>query len=252
MAKNPYYDISGVDMVTVTTALKIIDTGVGDWKARIGAKEASIISRRESGIGKTTHGLIEKNIITKQPIKFTKAHGLSVRNAIGAYQLWCTEMKENILQCEALVYSDTHSYAGTADAIGMDAVFDWKTSGMIHPSYWLQLAAYAAAIMEMAAKSGTYRPITRLVVVRLDKDLGHYAVEERPYSDDLFMSFLSNLRLWRYYNEKEKDEDDDRDNETRVRASLDLEPSRPRHNKKPEVEVVDRSEGTDAWSGKIW
>ena len=54
------------------------------------------------------------------------------------------------------VFSRTYRYAGAADCLGRAAdgslvVLDFKTSNSIHSSYALQLAAYAAAVKEMAA-----------------------------------------------------------------------------------------------------
>ena len=241
--KSEFYEIEGRQMVSVTTALKIIETGIGDWKSRVGASEAARVSKVESGYGTKVHALIEADIkgtVAKMP----KIVPVSVTNAFSAYQQWRLECMPTIIESEKLVYSTLHGYAGTCDAIGQTAVYDFKTSKKIHPIYWLQLAAYAGAIMEMEPG----RHITRLVVVRLDKDLSIYSVEEREYSSDLLLSFLSCLRMWRFFNITEKEDD----NDERTRASLDIEPNRLRNEEERADEEVDRPEVPHVRSGEVW
>jgi len=243
-----FYRVGKVQMVSVTTALNIIDTGIGDWKAKVGAKEAGKISRESTGIGTKVHKLIDADIkgtVAEMPKKIPE----SVLTAFNAYKLWRSELKPTILESEKFVYSDIHSYAGTCDAIGSECVYDFKTSKKIHPIYWLQLAAYAAAIMEMAAKEGRAVTIKRLVVIRLDKELGTYTVEERLMSEDLLLSFLSTLRMWRFFNIIEKGEDNG-DYASTI-ASFDIEPDRLRNDEEGSDKEVERPEVSDAWTGQV-
>jgi hypothetical protein len=249
-----YYDVGGQHCVRVTAALGIVDTGLGDWKAAVGKAEAFRVSREASGIGTKTHNLIEKDIKSDKPENPRKADGKEAGIAFGAYRLWRDEMKPLIERSEQFVWSPTHKYAGTMDVLGgvdSDTVYDFKTSKKLHKSYWLQLAAYAAALMELDKT----RKIKWLVVVRLDKELGTYREYRRAYSDDLFHSFLASLRLWRYYNiEPLEEEENDRGNEgfNNTIASLDIEPTRPWDRKAREVKKVARPEVFDVGASEIW
>jgi hypothetical protein len=248
MKNKIYYRKGKMEWLRVTAALSILDTGIGDWKARVGKKEAAKISRTESGIGTKTHKLIEADI-NNTKIILPKSTPKSAFTAFDAYKRWRQEMNPNILQSEVFVHSDIHGYAGTCDTIGDAIVYDYKTSKVIHPIYWLQLAAYAAAVMEMAAKEGTYRPITKLAVVRLDKESGDYRYVERDFTDDLFHSFLYTLRLWRYFNETEKGELDDDD---RTTASIDLEAIGFGISTERSKQQVDRPEDPDDRAREMW
>lgn len=58
---------------------------------------------------------------------------------------------------DSIVYSRRYRFAGATDALGVRAsdgalvVVDFKTSNSVHPTYALQLAAYAQAVREMIA-----------------------------------------------------------------------------------------------------
>jgi hypothetical protein len=249
-SKDGYYIVEDRPLVSVTTALDIVDTGIGEWKAKVGTKEAGKISRTATTLGKQVHKIPEADI-KRTELKLPKKPSQGLLNCQTAYHRWREEHHtEQLLLAEEFVYSLTQGYAGTADAVGVDAVYDFKTSKRISPLYWLQLAAYAAAIMERAAKSGRYLPITRPVIVRLDPETGDYAHYEREYTEDLANTFYAALRLWRYYNITEKENEDD--DYGRAIASRELEPNRSGNSEEGSEQAVAGSEDSDDRAGEIW
>lgn len=247
-----FYVVGGHPLLSVTTALGIVDTGIGDWKARVGGKEAGKVSRAATTIGKQVHKIPEADVKGVEP-KLPKKPSKELLNCKKAYEKWKEERGEKLLSAEHFVYSLDEGYAGTADAIGEQTIYDFKTSKKISPLYWLQLAAYAGAFMEMEAKNVNFSPITRLVIVRLDKESGDYYQEERPYSLDLLMTFYCTLRLWRYYNITEKETDNDgTDSDERILAGSELEPTRTWHCECCSKQEMERPEDSDDRSGEIW
>jgi hypothetical protein len=112
---------------------------------------------------------------------------------------------------EQIVWSDRFQYAGTLDVVGtlmvrnetahagptVFAVVDWKTnSRALYPEAGLQIAAYAAALIEMRHAP----PTTWGVVVRIPKRLDDPPLEMRLYAPDelrrLFRVFRHVLAVW--------------------------------------------------------
>jgi len=107
--------------------------------------------------------------------------------------------KIDLIRSEVSVYSPTHYYAGTVDAIGKDSkgrliLFDWKTSNFVNSEYALQLAAYCKAFEESEGQK-----VEEARIVRFNK---YKAAFEEKVVDDIsktFEGFQSCLNLWKIY-----------------------------------------------------
>ena len=106
------------------------------------------------GFGTKAHSIIESSMLedfdrSSVPPKF--------RTVLENFEDWKASYSQlSFIENEITVYSKTHRYAGTIDAVaeieGKLIVLDWKTSNQIHNEHALQVAAYAKAYEEMTGK----------------------------------------------------------------------------------------------------
>src|SRR5450756_464810 len=91
---------------------------------------------------------------------------------------------------EVAVGSREHKYAGTADLIANDAIWDWKSGKRIYSSVPFQLSAYAGAEFYMGA-DGYERlmpPIEASYGVHIRED--GYSVHPLKFGPEMFAEFL--------------------------------------------------------------
>ena len=101
------------------------------------------------------------------------------------------------------IFSKKLKVAGRVDCIAKirDEIYiiDWKSSRSIHPSYYLQLAAYAQAVEEM-----TNLKIENTAILQMgasNKD--HYRFSEEPNWKENLKVFKSIYETWTYDHRKE-------------------------------------------------
>lgn len=149
------------------------------WKARVGATEASRVSRQATRQGTTVHALVEDflgNEPLPTPDPFVMELWLPLRE-------WLTTHITCVHAQEADVYSRMLRVAGRLDLVascdGAPAVIDFKTASRAKKEahiedYFLQGTFYAAAIFER-----TGRIIKRIIVPFTSPD-GLQIFETRP------------------------------------------------------------------------
>jgi len=109
-------------------------------------------------------------------------------NSINAFREWIKQNEVEWLAAEQRVYSRTHNYAGTVDAVarvnGEFAVIDFKTSARIYEEYYLQVAAYSKCVEDIygEAVDGAY-------ILRFDKESGKFDVDKSDNIDVDFITF---------------------------------------------------------------
>lgn len=123
-----------------------------------------------------------------------------VLNAVNSYLAWESGVSLSYISSERRLYSRDHMFSGTVDIImeidGKVVVADLKTSKGIYPEYFIQCAAYAAAIAEEDKMH-----IDSVAVIRIPKDGGGVEIEFSDKIDDLFEVFKACLAVWRWKND---------------------------------------------------
>lgn len=105
-----------------------------------------------------------------------------IRNVVEGFKRWYAGSGLQLHSAgDTVVFSRHYMYAGAADAIGHResdgaiVVVDFKTSNSVHPTYALQLAAYAHAVREMVA-AGELQ-LQRGALVRTQAEAEHAGAE---------------------------------------------------------------------------
>ena len=152
-----YLDSKGQEVPSVTNVLSSTSdqSGIDEWKRRVGHEEAERILQESSSIGSNVHNALEKYLqdkeweivndgsyISKISILILKTFINNLVNDID--EVWGLE--------SGLILDGL--YAGTADCIGVyngkESLIDFKTAKKVKPKEWiedcfLQCAAYANA-----------------------------------------------------------------------------------------------------------
>jgi len=109
-------------------------------------------------------------------------------NAINAFRDWVKQNEVEWLAAEQRVYSRTHKYAGTVDAVarvnGEFMVIDFKTSTRIYEEYYLQVAAYSKCVEDIYGE-----PVDAAYILRFDKDSGKFDADKSDNIDVDFITF---------------------------------------------------------------
>ena len=109
-------------------------------------------------------------------------------NAINAFRDWVKQNEVEWLAAEQRVYSRTHNYAGTVDAVarvnGEFAVIDFKTSTRIYEEYYLQVAAYSKCVEDIYGE-----PVDGAYILRFDKESGKFDADKSDNIDVDFITF---------------------------------------------------------------
>lgn len=113
-------------------------------------------SKAASDLGSAAHDLFERqargDVINPRHVhQDIKAH-------VRWFDQFLQEVQPEFLHLEETVWSDTHHYAGSFDAIaridGETVILDWKTSKAVYDSVALQLSAYRYADRIILADTG--------------------------------------------------------------------------------------------------
>jgi genome maintenance exonuclease 1 len=109
-------------------------------------------------------------------------------NSINAFRDWVKQNEVEWMAAEQRVFSRTHKYAGTVDAVARVndefAVIDFKTSARIYEEYHLQVAAYAKCIEDIYGE-----PVEGAYILRFDKESGEFEASKSNHIDTDFLTF---------------------------------------------------------------
>jgi hypothetical protein len=113
-------------------------------------------STAASDLGSAAHDLFER-LARGETVHDRHVH-MDVKPHVRWFREFLQEVQPEFLYLEETVWSDTHRYAGSFDAIarigGETVVLDWKTSKAIYDSVALQLSAYRYADRIILADTG--------------------------------------------------------------------------------------------------
>ena len=193
-----YLDSKGQEVPSVTNVLSSTSdqSGIDEWKRRVGHEEAERILQESSSIGSNVHNALEKYLqdkeweivndgsyISKISILILKTFINNLVNDID--EVWGLE--------SGLILDGL--YAGTADCIGVyngkESLIDFKTAKKVKPKEWiedyfLQCAAYANAHNVMYDTK-----IEQIVILMVDRN-------------QEFKKFIVNNREFDHYTNKWK------------------------------------------------
>lgn len=113
-------------------------------------------SKDATDLGSAAHDLFER-LARGEVINDRHVH-MDVKPHVRWFREFLQEVQPEFIYLEETVWSDTHRYAGSFDAIakvgGETVVLDWKTSAKVYDSVALQLSAYRYADRIIIAESG--------------------------------------------------------------------------------------------------
>jgi hypothetical protein len=146
--------------------------------------------------GTLAHAMVEAHINGNDPSKVPEFEGASQEvidqawKAFGAYKLWESMTKLEIVDQEMQLVSEDFQFGGCPDAIGIIGgelcLIDWKTSNGVYPDYLLQLAAYKLLWEE----NNPDRPLTGgFHLCRFSKTHGDFAHHHYPELDEALEAF---------------------------------------------------------------
>ena len=157
------------------------------------------IGEEAANIGSRVHSWLHQYITEAIPEKFESPAG--GEKCIDAFLEWEKSKQIKWEECERMVFQAARAirYAGTADALaevdGKKFVIDFKTSKKIYKSYYLQVAAYAAALNEELGldEDNKYQGM----ILRLDKETGKFQEKAFDITDSVpvFWSCID-LKEW--------------------------------------------------------
>jgi len=154
--------------------------------------------------GSIVHDYIEKIIkwsLNGESSAPKKPEGEAAINSINAFGEWIKANEVKWISSEEKIYSRTHQYAGTVDAVAEIndefCVIDFKTSAQIYKEYYLQIAAYKHAIEEIYG-----RDVECCWILRFDKESGKFQAKE--IREDYFPVFEMGLNFQKAYSTMRK------------------------------------------------
>lgn len=197
-----YFNSSGIEVPSVTTVLKILNTPqLIPWANYMGFKRKKIkdILDEASYIGTSVHDLIAK-ILKYKFVNFKKyKDDKAIMNCFHAFNNW---KKENQIIPQKIELSlSCEDYGGTLDCLcilnSKSTLLDYKTSSAIHPSMFLQLGGYLRLLAEHKYK------VDMAGIVQLSKKTGEYSficqpVEYLQEYVELFNKLVDVYKKWTY------------------------------------------------------
>ncbi|MFJ4768473.1 hypothetical protein ACIP88_05050 [Streptomyces uncialis] len=153
--------------ITAETAVEQVDTvvrlaerdpaGAVDYLKGAHRRQSSAAA----GLGSAAHDLFER-LARGEEVRDRHVH-MDVKHHVRWFREFLDEVQPEFLHLEETVWSDTHLYAGSFDAIarvdGEIVVIDWKTSKAVYDSVALQLSAYRYADRIILAADGSSVPV---------------------------------------------------------------------------------------------
>ncbi|MFD7776646.1 hypothetical protein [Streptomyces sp. NPDC059753] len=121
-------------------------------------------TKSASDLGSAAHDLFER-LARGETINSRHVH-VDLKPHVRWFSEFLQEIQPEFLYLEETVWSDTHQYAGSFDAIatvdGETVVLDWKTSKSVYDSVALQLSAYRYADRIILAEDGSTVPVPEM------------------------------------------------------------------------------------------
>ncbi|MEV0444027.1 hypothetical protein AB0I84_41660 [Streptomyces spectabilis] len=121
-------------------------------------------SKAAADLGSAAHDLFER-LCRGETINPRHVH-VDVKKHVKHFSEFLQVTQPTFLHLEEAVWSDTHGYAGSFDAIatidGETVLLDWKTSKSVYDSVALQLSAYRYADRIILAESGESVPVPEI------------------------------------------------------------------------------------------
>ncbi|MGW1268188.1 hypothetical protein [Streptomyces sp. NPDC002491] len=122
-------------------------------------------SKAATDLGSAAHDYFER--LARGEVVHDRHVHMDVKPHVRWFREFLAEIKPRFLYLEETVWSDTHKYAGSFDAIaevdGEIVVLDWKTSKSVYDSVALQLSAYRYAERIILADTGESVPVPEMV-----------------------------------------------------------------------------------------
>ena len=172
-----YLDSNGVEVPSVTNVLSSTSdqSGIDEWKRRVGHDEAERIMLESTSIGTNVHNALENYLLGKEWEIYNDDSYIS-NTSIKILDTFIKNLIKDIDQVwglEAGLVLDG-LYAGTADCIGIfhdkESLIDFKTAKKLKPKEWiedyfLQCSAYANAHNVMYGTN-----INQIVILMVDRN----------------------------------------------------------------------------------
>lgn len=198
--------VVGQESVDIETLHGVLEASEETWRkakddaANIGSLAHRVLEQEllfRAGLGKKpvlplVHNSLLAPNLTEEMIE-------KANNSVKAgYEFFDTRHIE-VVAAEAVRWSPTHAYLGTADLFakvdGELAVIDFKTGLRLYPTVWLQLAAYLKAYEEEFPE----QKVIRRIGVNIGRD-GVLDVQERDNTtlESDFAAFLALNQIFRW------------------------------------------------------
>lgn len=197
---------SGQESVDIETLHGVLEAAQDTWRK---------VKDDAASIGSLAHRVLEQELLHRAgladkpalPIKHNALLAPSLteemvqlaNNSIGAGMEFFDKRHIEVVCAEAVRWSPTHAYLGTADLFakvdGDLSVIDFKTGLRLYPTVWLQLAAYQKAYEEEFPD----QKVLRRIGVNIGRD-GVLDVQERDNTtlEADFNAFLALNHIFRW------------------------------------------------------
>lgn len=204
MPHQEWRDADGHRLPSVTEIIGLYKPkALVDWYGRVGLREAERISSEAAALGSDMHGRIEE-MIDRGAAMETEDDDKAGELALRAYE-WMSKEGVVVVEKEVGILNALDGYGGTADLIcrfHKDPtlwVADWKSSGSIHETYRLQLAAYARSYNVREGLTWA-NGISCGVIVRPDKKKPLAPPQVKRYTglEADYEVFAGLLELWKW------------------------------------------------------
>ena len=196
---------NGLHYPSITTVLgKQPDKqkGLQEWRKRVGAHQASIISGKAARRGTAFHQCVEDYLKNQEINGEHKEKNFLAFHMFQEARKYLDDNIDQVVLQEQAMYSDIFKVAGRCDCIGVWnnelAVIDFKTTTTMKKREWLddyfiQCSAYASMYEEH-----TGEPIDQIIIFMVAEDGAIEIFREDtkdylPMLDEMMVSFYDNL-----------------------------------------------------------
>ena len=180
-----YVTPEGNSYPSVTTVLGTMadKSGLDDWVARVGEREAKRISTYSANRGTQVHELCEK-LVYNQPVSTVGMMPLP-KSLYNQFERKLVKHVNHIRGSETYLYSDKLKIAGSTDLIaswdGIPSIIDFKTSGKPKKKEWISGYFHQCALYSYMLWERTGLRHNQLVVI-----IGvEHSLEAQVFIDDV-------------------------------------------------------------------
>lgn len=191
-----YINKNGIEVPSVTTIIKIIDKPeIPKWANALGLRNVKYDTYMEerADIGTDFHKMVEDYMSGKE-VKGT--HFKESIKMFKRFVVWAKNHYYKVFKHEVSLTCD--NYGGTFDAIGeIDGVVtlvDYKTSKVIYPQFFIQLAGYASLIKEIEPE--LYEKIKSFGVITMRKEESYKCINKDIMEKVFIPAFEQALALY--------------------------------------------------------